>query len=87
MISFLNKITDNTDSVIFSTWTKMLDLVEKALNDTEFQFQRIDGSKSSSHRKQALRIFKEDPSCTIFLATLGSAGVGYVCVLVKSCIR
>ncbi|KAF5857340.1 hypothetical protein ETB97_005918 [Aspergillus alliaceus] len=63
-------------SVIFSTWTKMLDLVEKALDGTGFQFQRIDGSKSSSHRKQALRIFNESPSCTVFLATLGSAGVG-----------
>lgn len=56
----------------------MLDLVEKALDGTGFQFQRIDGSKSSSQRKQALRIFNESPSCTIFLATLGSAGVGYV---------
>lgn len=56
----------------------MLDLVEKALDGTGFQFQRIDGSKSPAHRKQALRIFNESPSCTIFLATLGSAGVGYV---------
>lgn len=56
----------------------MLDLVEKALEGTGFQFQRIDGSKSSSQRRQALRIFNESPSCTIFLATLGSAGVGCV---------
>jgi SNF2 family DNA or RNA helicase len=59
----------------------MLDLVEKALNGTGFQFQRIDGSKSSSNRKKALRVFNESPSCTILLATLGSAGVGYVFIL------
>jgi SNF2 family DNA or RNA helicase len=54
----------------------MLDLVEKALSGAGFRFQRIDGSRSFSSRKQALHIFDKDSSCTILLATLGSAGVG-----------
>lgn len=58
----------------------MLDLVEKALDGAGFDYQRIDGSKSASHRKQALRTFNESATCTIFLATLGSAGVGYVLI-------
>jgi len=54
----------------------MLDLVETALRTVGLQFQRIDGSKSLQCRKQALHQFRTDPSCTILLATLGSAGVG-----------
>jgi SNF2 family DNA or RNA helicase len=54
----------------------MLDLVEKALRAAGLQFQRIDGSKNLQHRKYALHQFRTDPSCSILLATLGSAGVG-----------
>ncbi|KAF2179187.1 hypothetical protein K469DRAFT_597047 [Zopfia rhizophila CBS 207.26] len=63
-------------SVIFSAWAKMLDLVEKALEAAGLRFQRIDGSKNLQYRKHALHHFRIDPSCTILLATLGSAGVG-----------
>ena len=55
----------------------MLDLVESALHHTGVQFQRIDGSKSLDSRRGALDTFKNNASCVILLASLGSAAVGY----------
>ncbi|KAG5761171.1 hypothetical protein H9Q72_010721 [Fusarium xylarioides] len=61
-------------SVIFSYWTKMLDLIGFALNSQGFQFQRIDGQSSMSQRKIALETFGNDPECNIMLASIGAAG-------------
>ncbi|KAH6891507.1 SNF2 family N-terminal domain-containing protein [Thelonectria olida] len=63
-------------SVVFSTWTSMLDLIGRALSINGFNFQRLDGTKSLSQRRQALAVFRKDPSCTVLLASIGCAGVG-----------
>ncbi|KAK2685769.1 hypothetical protein QWA68_015378 [Fusarium oxysporum] len=63
-------------SVVFSYWTKMLDLVGFALNSQGFQFQRIDGQSSMSQRKVALETFGSDPGCNVMLASIGAAGEG-----------
>ncbi|KAF2494437.1 hypothetical protein BU16DRAFT_562094 [Lophium mytilinum] len=63
-------------SVVFSNWTRMLDLLEKAFERSRFTYQRIDGTKSLQQRREALTKFKEDSSCRVLLATLGSAAVG-----------
>ncbi|KAF5542807.1 SNF2 family domain-containing protein [Fusarium phyllophilum] len=63
-------------SVIFSYWTKMLDLIGFALNSQGFQFQRIDGQSSMSRRKIALETFGNDPECNVMLASIGAAGEG-----------
>lgn len=54
----------------------MLNLVEIALRQSGIQFARLDGGKSDTQRRAALRKFRDDPTCTVLLATLGSAGVG-----------
>jgi SNF2 family DNA or RNA helicase len=54
----------------------MLDLIEKALKYEGFVFERIDGAKPISHRRRAIHTFRTDPSCTVLLASIGSAGVG-----------
>ncbi|KAJ3541976.1 hypothetical protein NM208_g3367 [Fusarium decemcellulare] len=63
-------------SVIFSYWTKMLDLIGVALGDKELKFCRIDGQSSMSQRKQALEAFSSDPECNIMLASIGAVGEG-----------
>lgn len=63
-------------SVIFSCWTKMLDLVQQALQNLGFCCQRIDGKTSIENRKKALDQFHGDPTCTIMLASIASAGEG-----------
>ena len=54
----------------------MLDLIEKALAVEGIVFERIDGGKSLRHRRQAIQSFRNNPSCTVLLASIGSAGVG-----------
>ncbi len=63
-------------SVIFSAWTGMLDLIEKALAVKGIQFQRVDGTKTFDQRHDALWRFRNDISCNVLLASLGSAAVG-----------
>jgi len=54
----------------------MLDLIEKALAAEGVIFRRIDGGKSLRQRRQAIESFRNDSSCTVLLASIGSAGVG-----------
>ena len=54
----------------------MLDLIQHALQNHNFRFQRIDGRTSLEKRTQALQEFNDDPSCTIMLASIGSTGEG-----------
>ncbi|KAI1657871.1 SNF2 family N-terminal domain-containing protein [Daldinia decipiens] len=63
-------------SIIFSTWTGMLDLIGRALSLNSFTYQRLDGSKSLAQRRYALEEFRTNNDCTILLASLGSAAVG-----------
>ena len=57
----------------------MLDLVQYHLEQNGFNVRRIDGKLSLQQRANAIRQFSNDPSCTVMLATIGSAGEG--CVL------
>ncbi len=63
-------------SVVFSYWTKMLDLIEGPFRDNGLKFCRIDGRSSMSQRRKALETFNGDHECCIMLASIGAAGEG-----------
>ncbi|KAI0387920.1 SNF2 family N-terminal domain-containing protein [Hypomontagnella monticulosa] len=63
-------------SVVFSIWTGMLDLINEALHSESFVCQRLDGKMRLDERRRALEDFRTNPSCTVLLASLGSAAVG-----------
>lgn len=65
-----------TRSVVFTYWTKMLDLIQQALSCYSFTTCRIDGSTSLEGRNIALKQFTNDANCSVMLATIGSAGEG-----------
>jgi SWI/SNF-related matrix-associated actin-dependent regulator of chromatin subfamily A3 len=54
----------------------MLDLIEVVLKQDGFKVQRIDGSKSLSQRRDALKAFREDSDCLVMLASIDCAGCG-----------
>ena len=56
----------------------MLDLVEIALRVNGFRFQRVDGSRTDEQRRRSLETFRADNHYMILLASIGSAGVGYL---------
>lgn len=55
----------------------MLDLIEAVLNQNGIKMQRIDGSKSLSQRRDALKAFREESDCLVMLASIDCAGCGY----------
>lgn len=54
----------------------MLDLIGQALSINHIKFERVDGKMSNPQRHKAIENFRNDPRCSVFLATIGSAGVG-----------
>lgn len=62
----------------------MLDLIQRQLELQKFGFQRIDGRSSLQQRSRAITQFTKDPNCTVMLASIGSAGEGYVSFVDRS---
>lgn len=54
----------------------MLDYIQKGLEQEGIEFRRIDGQTSLTARGDALKDFRDDPSCKVMLATIGSVGEG-----------
>ncbi|KAI9324011.1 SNF2 family N-terminal domain-containing protein [Obelidium mucronatum] len=65
----------STKSIVFSQWSKMLDIVEPFLQHHGISYVRFDGSMTRKARFAAIERFKTG-NCNVFLATLKSAGVG-----------
>lgn len=64
-------------SVVFSQWTKMLDLVEAQLQSTKvFKCVRLDGSMSQASRETALYSFNHSDDVTVFLISMKAGGLG-----------
>jgi len=86
LIAAVTRKRDNTVKVIiFSQWTKFLDLIEPHLIAANYGYTRIDGTMNVKHRDTALKKLNNDPECTIMLASLSVCSVGLN--LVAVCIR
>ena len=49
--------------IVFSQWTRMLDLVERTLRQNRIRFARLDGSMSVPSRESAIRTFTVSCLC------------------------
>ncbi|KAJ3037581.1 hypothetical protein HDV00_001468 [Rhizophlyctis rosea] len=65
-----------TKAVVFSQWTKMLDVVEPFLVDLKIPYVRFDGSMNRKKRERHIEEFQENEGCRVFLASLKCAGFG-----------
>jgi SNF2 family DNA or RNA helicase len=65
----------------------MLDLIARALEprlaERDFSFVRIDGTCSLQQCRDALDRFNSERACVIMLATIGTAGEGFVFLLLS----
>lgn len=62
--------------LIFSEWTKMLDLIEPHLRETGLEFVRLDGSLPQRKRQEVIHRFQTDPGCrAIILSNAGATGL------------
>jgi hypothetical protein len=61
--------------IVFSEWTRMLELVREYLQKNSIGFAWHTGSVPQAKRRKEIRLFKDDPKCRVFLST-DSGGVG-----------
>lgn len=72
----IGEMKDDEKGVIFSQFTKMLDLIEPFLAAQGYTFVRIDGSKSATQRIAAIKEFSADGGPRFILCSLLAAGTG-----------
>lgn len=67
---------ETVKSVVFSQWTKLLDRIGDALDESGIAYTRLDGSMARDNRTKAMESFRHNPKCEIILISLRSGGVG-----------
>ncbi|KAH7568967.1 hypothetical protein ACOSQ2_012429 [Xanthoceras sorbifolium] len=63
-------------AIVFSQWTKMLDLLEACLKDSSIQFRRLDGTMSVVARDKAVKDFNTLPEVSVMIMSLKAASLG-----------
>lgn len=66
-------------SLVFSFWTKTLDIIAEHLEKEHVNFVRVDGLLSPAQRKDSLTSFRRDDKVQALLMTFGTGSTG--CVL------
>ena len=64
------------ESVVFSYWTKTLDMIEEEFRLYSIPYSRYDGGLSTARRAQALQRFSKSPEIVVLLASLSCGGLG-----------
>lgn len=60
--------------VVFTQYLDMMKIIEAHLNEHKIRFAAIRGS--TKDRKHQLEMFRDDPKCEVFVASLKAAGTG-----------
>ena len=60
-------------AVVFSSWSRLLRLVEEALHDNGISCTSIAGVQAAS-RAAALKRFTKDPDCTVLTVVMSTGG-------------
>ncbi|KAF2772435.1 hypothetical protein EJ03DRAFT_307496 [Teratosphaeria nubilosa] len=63
-------------TVIFSQWTRFLDVLQARLDREGIKYCRLDGTMNASQRDASLNALEHDSDCTVMLASLGVCAVG-----------
>jgi SNF2 family DNA or RNA helicase len=62
--------------ILFSEWTRMLDLIQPLTEKHGLPFVRLDGSIPQKKRQALINEFQNDPACKLFMTTnAGSTGL------------
>lgn len=63
-------------AIVFSQWTRMLDLLEACLKDSSIGYRRLDGTMSVVARDKAVKDFNTLPEVTVMIMSLKAASLG-----------
>jgi superfamily II DNA or RNA helicase len=69
-----NIVCEKHKVLIFSSFVKDLELIEKELNARQLAYSKLTGA--TSNRQEVIKSFKENEECRIFLISLKAGGVG-----------
>ncbi|RAQ55444.1 helicase [Aspergillus flavus] len=67
---------DRRPNIIFSCWTRTLDLIAKHLKASRIEFERIDGKTSTSQRQKILDRFDGTRTVPVLIMTTGTGAFG-----------
>jgi SWI/SNF-related matrix-associated actin-dependent regulator 1 of chromatin subfamily A len=62
--------------LVFSQWTRLLDLLEVLLNDMGMVFLRLDGSTPIKERQELIDEFNSNQEIAVFLLSTKAGGLG-----------
>lgn len=62
--------------IIFTCWTRTLNLIERYLKEANIRCERIDGECPLTQRQNTLNHFAKDPNLRILIMTTGTGAVG-----------
>lgn len=62
--------------LIFSQWTRLLDLLEIFLGHMDMKFLRLDGSTPIKERQELIDLYNSDRSIPVFLLSTKAGGLG-----------
>lgn len=62
--------------LIFSQWTRLLDLLGVLLDDMNMQYLRLDGSTPIKERQELIDIYNTDKNIPVFLLSTKAGGLG-----------
>ncbi|KAL2931938.1 Helicase-like transcription factor CHR28 [Bienertia sinuspersici] len=63
-------------AIVFSQWTRMLDLLEDCLKEYSIQYRRLDGTMSVAARDKAVQDFNTLPEVSVMIMSLKAASLG-----------
>jgi SWI/SNF-related matrix-associated actin-dependent regulator of chromatin subfamily A3 len=69
-------VTNQFPSIVFSCWTRSLDLAAHFLSREQIKYTRIDGNCTPSQRQKILDDFDQESEVRILLMTTGTGAVG-----------
>ncbi|KAK8642132.1 hypothetical protein V6N13_011491 [Hibiscus sabdariffa] len=63
-------------AIVFSQWTRMLDLFEACLKSSSIEYRRLDGTMSIAARDKAVKDFNTLPEVSVMIMSLKAASLG-----------
>ncbi|KAJ0423898.1 SNF2 family N-terminal domain-containing protein [Aspergillus carlsbadensis] len=77
LVEDVRRDLDTTRSIIFSCWTRTLDLISKHLKDAKIKHERIDGKTLSTQRQKILDDFDgPEAAVPVLIMTTGTGAFG-----------
>ncbi|KAE8387461.1 P-loop containing nucleoside triphosphate hydrolase protein [Aspergillus alliaceus] len=74
--SKMRAFISDVQSIIFSCWTRTLDLIARHLKASNMDFERIDGKTSTSQRQNILDKFDGTKTAPVLIMTTGTGAFG-----------